>query len=398
MTRQTPAGRRTVLIASDKFKGSLTAAEVAAALTEGILGVAPDVRVVTVPVADGGDGTVDAAVSAGYERVAVTATGPTGVALETAYARRAATAVVEMADVSGLARLPGRRPEPLTATSRGLGEVIAAAVDAGCTQVVVGIGGSASTDGGAGMVAALGARLLDASGHELPDGGAALAGLDRVDLGALRSRLEGVTVTVASDVNNPLLGERGAAAVYGPQKGATPTDIAALDAALGHWADLVEEATGRDDRDHPGAGAAGGVGFGALAVLGAVVRPGIDLLLELVGFEGELAGLGPDDLVVTGEGSLDEQTLHGKAPAGVARQSARRGVPVVAVCGRTTLDADRLRAAGMGRCYALTDIEADPQRCLDDAAALVRRVGTQLAHDLLVDRAEHDATTLGAVR
>jgi glycerate kinase len=373
----------TVLVASDKFKGSLTAAQVAAAVTAGIRRVS-DVDVVTVPIADGGDGTVDAAVSAGFARVPVTASGPTGASVETSYARRGGTAVVEMADVSGLWRLPEGQREPMTATSRGLGEVLAAALDAGCTQIVMGIGGSASTDGGAGMVAALGARLLDAHGDDLPDGGAALADLSRLNLGALRSRMEGITVTVASDVDNPLLGEGGAAAVYGPQKGASPEQVAQLDAALAHWADVVEEVTGRDERHHAGAGAAGGVGFGAVAVLGASIRSGIDLLLELVGFDAALQRLTSDDLVVTGEGSLDEQTLHGKAPAGVAAAAAARGIPVVAVCGRATLDPERLRDAGFQAAYAISDIESDPQRSFDEAAPLLEQIGERLARDRLL--------------
>jgi glycerate kinase len=376
----------TVLVASDKFKGSLTAAQVAAAVTAGIRRVS-DVDVVTVPIADGGDGTVDAAVSAGFARVPVTASGPTGAPVETSYARRGGTAVVEMADVSGLWRLPEGQREPMTATSRGLGEVLAAALDAGCTQIVMGIGGSASTDGGAGMVAALGARLLDAHGDDLPDGGAALADLSRLNLGALRSRMEGITVTVASDVDNPLLGEGGAAAVYGPQKGASPEQVAQLDAALAHWADVVEEVTGRDERHHAGAGAAGGVGFGAVAVLGASIRSGIDLLLELVGFDAALQRLTSDDLVVTGEGSLDEQTLHGKAPAGVAAAAAARGIPVVAVCGRATLDPERLRDAGFQAAYAISDIESDPQRSFDEAAPLLEQIGERLARDRLLSQA-----------
>ena len=182
---------------------------------------------------------------------------------------------------------------------------------------------------------------------------------------------------MASDVDNPLLGPRGAAAVYGPQKGADPDQVAELDAALGHWADVVTAATGEDLRHQPGAGAAGGVGYAAVALLGARLRPGIDLLLDLVGFGAALDALGPDDLVVTGEGSLDEQTLNGKAPAGVAAAASRRGIPVVAVCGRTTLDAERLRAAGIDACYALADIESDPQRCFDEAGPLVRRLGAR---------------------
>lgn len=372
----------TVLLASDKFKGSLTAAAVTAAVSAGIRRVS-DARIVTVPVADGGDGTVDAAVAAGFARVPVVASGPTGIPVETAYARRGDTAVVEMADVSGLVRLPGGRREPLTATSRGLGEVVAAAVDAGCTDIVVGIGGSASTDGGAGMVRALGARLLDAEGAEIADGGAALAALATVDLADLGRRLSGVTVTVACDVDNPLLGAHGAAAVYGPQKGADPAQVDQLEAALTHWADCVVAATGVDRRTAAGAGAAGGVGFGMVAVLGARLRPGIELLLDLVGFAAELTELSPQDLVVTGEGSLDQQTLRGKAPAGVAAAASLRGIPVVAICGRTTLDADRLRAVGIRTAYALSDIEPDLQRCFDEAGPLLEQLGERLAREQL---------------
>ncbi len=372
----------TVLLASDKFKGSLTAAAVTAVVSAGIRRVS-DARIVTVPVADGGDGTVAAAVAAGFARVPVVASGPTGIPVETAYARRGDTAVVEMADVSGLVRLPGGRREPLTATSRGLGEVVAAAVDAGCTDIVVGIGGSASTDGGAGMVRALGARLLDAEGAEIADGGAALAALAAVDLADLGRRLSGVTVTVACDVDNPLLGAHGAAAVYGPQKGADSAQVDQLEAALTHWADCVLAATGVDRRNAAGAGAAGGVGFGTVAVLGARLRPGIELLLDLVGCAAELTELSPQDLVVTGEGSLDQQTLRGKAPAGVAAAASLRGIPVVAICGRTTLDADRLRAAGIRTAYALSDIEPDLQRCFDEAGPLLEQLGERLAREQL---------------
>ncbi|HEX8518876.1 MAG TPA: glycerate kinase, partial [Pseudonocardia sp.] len=241
-----------IVVAPDKFKGSLTAREVAERVAAGIgaavaeMGV-PPVEVVRVPVADGGDGTVDAALAAGYERVPVRAEGPTGEPVDTAFAVRDGTAVVEMADVSGLRLLPPDRLAPLTASSYGTGEVIAAALDRGCRTVVLGIGGSASTDGGAGMVQALGGRLLDAAGAELPRGGAALADLDRVDLTGLHPRLAEVEVVVASDVDNPLLGPTGAAAVYGPQKGASPQDVALLDAALAHWADVLDAAL----RDHP---------------------------------------------------------------------------------------------------------------------------------------------------
>lgn len=368
-----------VVVAPDKFKGSLTAREVAERVAAGIGAVDPELAVVRVPVADGGDGTVDAALAAGYERVPVRATGPTGEPVDTAYAVRDDVAVVEMADVSGLRLLPPDRLAPLTATSYGTGEVVAAALDWGARNIVLGIGGSASTDGGAGMLEALGVKLLDAAGDPLPRGGGALADLDRVDLSGLHPAVADARIVVACDVDNPLLGPHGAAAVYGPQKGASPDDVTALDAALKHWADLVDAATGRAGvRDRAGAGAAGGVGYAAMAVLGAELEPGIGLILDLVRFADHLPGA---SLVITGEGSLDEQTLHGKAPAGVAAAAAQAGIPVVTVSGRLALDPDRLRAAGIEAAYALTDIEPDVRRCVADAGPLLERLATTLARD-----------------
>jgi len=369
----------TVLIASDKFKGSLTAAEVAAAVGAGVRRVRPDAALVTVPVADGGDGTLAAAVAAGFTLVPVTAAGPTGEPVVTGYARRGDVAVVELADVCGLVRLPAGLA-PMTASSRGAGEVIRAAVDAGCTRLVLGIGGSASTDGGAGLLRGLGARLLDDAGRELPEGGGALARLARLDLSTLAERVADIEIVVACDVDNPLTGPDGAAATYGPQKGAGPGQVIELDDALTRFADVVALASGRDLRDVPGAGAAGGVGFTALALLGAELRPGIDLVLDLVGFKGRLAEA---DLVVTGEGALDEQTLHGKAPAGVAAAATVAGVPVVAVCGVSHLGPAQLAAAGIAQAYALTDLEPDVRRCIADAAPMLERLGSLLAAEHL---------------
>ena len=378
-----------VVVAPDKFKGSLTAREVADRVAAGIAAVVPDVDVVRVPVADGGDGTVDAALAAGYERVPVRAQGPTGQPVDTAFAVRDGVAVVEMADVSGLRLLPPDDLAPRTASSYGTGEVVRAALDHGCHTVVLGIGGSASTDGGAGMLAALGALPTDAAGRALAPGGGALADVTELDLSGLHPGLGDARVIVACDVDNPLLGPHGAAAVYGPQKGAGPDDVAALDAALARWADVVEASVGKPGvRDSAGAGAAGGVGFAALAVLGAELRPGIDLIMNLVGLADHLPGAG---LVVTGEGSLDEQTLHGKAPAGVAAAAGRAGVPVVAVAGRLALDPDRLRAAGIDAAYALTDIEPDVARCIADAGPLLERLATRMAHDRLVAGARQEA-------
>jgi glycerate 2-kinase len=371
-----------VVVAPDKFKGSLSAPQVAAHLAAGLVHAVPGTEVIQVPVADGGDGTLDAAVSAGHRRVPVSAQGPTGEPVETAYAERDGTAVVEMADVSGLRQLPGGQLAARTASSYGTGEVVRTALDAGCRRIVLGIGGSATTDGGAGLVQALGGRLLDAGGREVGRGGAALAAVELLDLSGLHPALREAEVVVASDVDNPLLGPRGAAAVYGPQKGASPGDVAELDAALARWADAVRVATGVDTADRPGAGAAGGVGFAALAVLGAELRPGIDLVLDLVDFRGTLPGAG---LVITGEGSLDEQTLHGKAPAGVAVVARASGVPVVAVAGRSLLDPADLAPTGIRAAYALTDIEADPARCMSEAGPLLERLATRVAADWVTD-------------
>jgi glycerate 2-kinase len=371
-----------VVVAPDKFKGSLTAAQVAARVAAGLTRAAPGVEVVQVPVADGGDGTLEAALSAGYRRVPVRAEGPTGEAADTAYAERDGVAVVELADVSGLGRLPGGRPAPLTASSYGTGQVIGAALDAGCRRVVLGIGGSACTDGGAGLVQALGGRARDARGEEVGRGGGALAAVRSLDLADLPSALSSTEVVVASDVDNPLLGPRGAAAVYGPQKGASPAEVAELDAALARWADAVQRATGLELAGIPGAGAAGGVGFAAVAVLGATLRPGIELILDLVGFAAALPGAG---LVITGEGSLDAQTLHGKAPAGVAAAARSAGIPVVAVAGRSLLTAADLELAGIRAAYALTDLEPDPDRCMTDAGPLLERLAAKVASDWISD-------------
>ncbi|HEY3555961.1 MAG TPA: glycerate kinase [Kribbella sp.] len=362
-----------VVVASDKFKGTLTSAEVAEAVGAGVRRVCPDATVIAVPVADGGDGTLAAAVAAGYTLVPIVASGPTGEPVWSGYARLGDTAVVELADVSGLVRLPGGVLAPLTATSYGTGELIAAAVDAGCTRIILGIGGSASTDGGLGLIQALAGLSGNNSslhGGKVPE--------SEVPVAALRRRLASVQVVVACDVDNPLTGPRGAAAVYGPQKGADPRQVADLDAALAEWADAVAQATGRDLRDTPGAGAAGGVGFAALALLDAELRPGIDLVLEMVRFREQLAGA---DLIVTGEGALDEQTLHGKAVAGVA--AASDGRSVVAVCGVNRLRPDQLESIGVSAAYALTDVEPDVARCIAEPRPLLEVLGERIASERL---------------
>ncbi|WP_328333237.1 MULTISPECIES: glycerate kinase [unclassified Streptomyces] len=373
-----------VLVAADKFKGSLTAVEVAERVTAGLRRIVPGVEVETLPVADGGDGTVAAAVAAGFDRHEVRVTGPLGEQLTAAFALRDGVAVVEMAEASGLQHLPAGVFAPLTATTYGSGELLRAALDAGARSIVFGVGGSATTDGGAGMLAALGARFLDAAGEPVGPGGGGLSELATADLSGLDTRLAGTEIVLASDVNNPLTGPKGAPAVYGPQKGASPEQVAALDAALTHFAAVLEKSIGAGAAEAalaPGAGAAGGIGFGALVGLGASFRAGIDVMLDVLGFAPAVARA---TLVVTGEGSLDEQTLHGKAPAGVAAAARAAGKEVVAVCGRLTLPAEVLGRAGIRRAYALTELEPDVERCIANAGPLLEQAAENIARDFLV--------------
>ena len=294
------------------------------------------------------------------------------------------TAVIEMAAASGLGVLPtddngvvGR--DALGASSRGTGELILAALDAGCRRIVLGVGGSANTDGGAGMLAALGVRLLDADGRQVPDGGGGLTGLVTAETDGLDCRLADTELVLAADVTNPLLGDQGAAAIFGPQKGASPADVVALDDNLSTLVEALTAAAGDPARRaaaQPGAGAAGGVGYAAL-FLGATRRPGIDVVMDLVGLDTVLAEA---DVVITGEGSLDGQSLGGKTPLGVASRARTHGVPtVLAVCGRTTLDDNERRTAGFDRVWALTDIESDVSRCMAEAGPLLRRLGVEIA-------------------
>ncbi|WP_063798746.1 glycerate kinase [Nocardia sp. NRRL S-836] len=326
-----------VVVAPDKFKGSLTAPQVAAAVARGLREVVPGLDMRLVPVADGGDGTVDAAVAAGFVRVGRWVTGPVGKPVPASFAVKDRTAVVEVASAAGLTLLA--EPAPLDATSHGVGELLKAALDLGCTTVVLGLGGSACTDGGAGMLDALGGTSFD-----------------------------GVDLVLASDVDNPLLGPHGAAAVYGPQKGASPEQVEVLEQRLAAFARRI----GPEFADQPGAGAAGGIGFAALS-LGARFRPGIEVVLELAGFAQAVAGA---SLVITGEGSLDAQTSHGKAPYGVVKASG--DVPVVAVAGQCSVEPGDL---GLEAVYALSDVEPDLTRCMARAEALLTVLGGRIARE-----------------
>jgi glycerate 2-kinase len=367
--RRPARGSGHVVIAPDKFKGSLTAQQAAKAIATGVKRADPGLRTLECPVADGGDGTLHTVIAAGFERVSVYAMGPTGQLLLTSYARKGDTAVVELAEICGLQRLPGASPAPMTASSYGLGAVVAQALDHGCRDIVIGVGGSASTDGGAGFLAALGAVAFDARGARLSPGGQGLEHCAYLELAGLRPELDGATITVAADVDNPLCGPHGAASVYAPQKGASADQVAQLDEALRCWADVVERAThATDARALPGAGAAGGVGFAALAVLGAQLRPGIDLVLDLIGLDEHLVGA---RLAITGEGSLDGQSLRGKAAVGVSRRAGGHGVPTYAVAGVSTLSGAEVRAAGLAGVHTLNELESDRRRCIEQAGELL---------------------------
>lgn len=371
-----------VILAPDKFKGSLSAPDVARYLAEGLRSTHAGLDLELMPVADGGEGTVDAVVAAGFTRVSATVQGPTGEPVVADFAVRGAVAVIEMAAASGLAVLHEGRMSPLAASTFGTGQLVSAALDHGCTEIVLGVGGSATTDGGAGMLAALGATFKDAAGRHLPPGGGALASVTNIDLGGLDTRMGGVTFTLASDVDNPLLGPDGAAAVFAPQKGASAEHVTHLENALERYFRIMANALGMaavDAIDAPGSGAAGGTGYAALAVLNAKRRPGIEVILGLTGLAGKINGAG---LVITGEGSLDEQSLFGKAPMGVASAARAAGVPVVAVCGRTTLDAATLHGAGFAHTHALTDIEPNTSLCMENAGSLLTQIGARIGTEL----------------
>jgi glycerate 2-kinase len=362
-----------VVIAPDSFKGSLAADRVAEALAEGLRRVRPDVEAVLRPVADGGEGTVAAALRAGYRPRSVQVSGPDGGPVEATLALDGTTAVLEMAAAAGLGLLAEKAP--MTATTRGVGELVLAALDAGARRIVLGLGGSATNDGGAGLLQALGIRLLDADGRDIGPGGAGLAALDRIDAGARDPRLAEVSVQVATDVDNPLTGPSGAAAVYGPQKGASPEQVAELDRALARFAAVVRRDLGVELEDRPAMGAAGGTAAGIAAVLTSTVMPGAGLVCDLVGLDRALEDA---TLAITGEGALDEQTLHGKAPAEVAARARAAGVPCLAVAGVVRLPADRLREAGLVAAHGLGEVEPDLQRCLTDPAPVLAELAARV--------------------
>ena len=322
-----------IVIAPQGFKGNLSALQVAQAIVSGIKRVLPDAVTTIKPMADGGEGTVQALVDAtGGKIMTKEVTGPLGgrVTAHWGLLSDKVTGVIEMAAASGLPLVPPEKRNPLVATTYGTGELILAALESGCRKLIIGIGGSATNDGGAGMAQALGAGLLDSTGADLPSGGAALANLEHIDVNNLDSRLADCEVLLACDVTNPLCGAQGASAVYGPQKGATPQMVAQLDAALAHYADVIQRDLGVKVKDIPGAGAAGGLGAGLIVFLKAKAMPGIDIVIQATSLVEELKDA---DLVFTAEGRLDSQTAHGKVPTGVAKKAKEFGLPVIAIAG-----------------------------------------------------------------
>jgi glycerate kinase len=376
-----------IVIAPDSFKESLSALQVASAIEAGFRDVFPAAEYVKVPVADGGEGTVQAMMDAtGGTRLEHTVTGPLGEPLLAFYGRSNGLAVIEMAAASGLESVPPARRDPLTATSRGTGELIRLALDADARHFVLGVGGSATNDGGAGMLQALGVHLLDADGRELGAGGAELARLARIDVSGLDARVRDAEFHIACDVSNPLVGPRGASVIFGPQKGATPAMVEQLDAALAHYAAIIRRDLGQDIADMPGAGAGGGIAAAMVVFLRGRLRPGIEIVTEAVGLEAHVRDA---DLVVTGEGRIDGQTVNGKTPMGVAKVAARHGKPVLAIGGGLAPDAGAVVAHGIDAVFAavarpctlaeaLADGEENLRRAARNVAAALK-LGMQLA-------------------
>ena len=368
-----------ILIAPDKFKGSLTAAEAAAAIAEGALRVYPDAVATQFPIADGGEGTLEAAVSAGYEERINAVVGPILSPVGAAWAilKKAdggATAVIETAQASGLAQMEPTPANALRAHSYGCGQLIAAALDAGATEIVLGLGGSAMTDGGSGALRALGLRPLDSAGNVVPLGGGSLADVVALDTSGLDPRLSAASFRIAVDVRNPLYGTNGAAHVFGPQKGADEAAVEVLDAGLRNWASLLREATGRDVNVE-GAGAAGGFPASFLGLANARLEGGFALVAGLTGLAGQLADA---DLVITGEGSMDSQSLTGKAPIALAHAARERGIPVVVVAGRILVTPEDLAANGVVAAAQLLDVAPSLEDAVEHAAKYLSRATVQL--------------------
>jgi len=367
-----------IIIAPDSYKGSVSALGVAEAIERGVLHIFPDAEIFKIPIADGGEGTVDALVTAtGGQKIYRQVSGPLGETVEAYWGvlGDGETAIIEMSAASGLPLVPKDRRDPRIASTYGTGELIKAVLDKGLRKIIIGIGGSATNDGGAGMAQALGARLLDSQGQELQPGGAALVHLAAIDLTGLDSRLADTAIMVACDVDNPLCGLRGASAVYGPQKGATPAMVSQLDGALANFACIAKQATGKDIAECAGAGAAGGLGAGLLFFTNARLRPGVEIVLETTGFA-ELAAKA--SLVITGEGRTDFQTAFGKAPVGVAKVAKQYGVPVVCLSGGLGDGANDVLGQGIDAIMTVVPQPMALEDCMAQGADLIEAAAARL--------------------
>ncbi|CAM3626113.1 Glycerate 2-kinase [Klebsiella variicola subsp. tropica] len=373
-----------IVIAPDSYKESLSAAEVAQAIEKGFREIFPDAQYVSMPVADGGEGTVEAMIAAtqGTEHSAWV-TGPLGEKVEACWGMSGdgVTAFIEMAAASGLGLVPPEKRNPLITTSRGTGELILQALAHGAKRIIIGIGGSATNDGGAGMMQALGARLCDAEGQEIGHGGGSLSRLSRIDLSAIDPRLRDGMIRVACDVTNPLVGERGASRIFGPQKGATETMIVELDRNLGHYADVIKALLQVDVKAIPGAGAAGGMGAALMALLNAELRSGIDIVTEALNLEEQILDC---SLVVTGEGRIDSQSIHGKVPVGVARVAKKYRKPVIGIAGSLTHDVGVVHHHGIDAVFSVLTTVSTLEEAFRGAFDNIYRASRNIAATLQV--------------
>ncbi len=375
-----------IIIAPDSFKESLSAAEVAEAIESGFKEIFSEADYFKLPIADGGEGTVDALVAAtGGRLVEAEVTAPLGNRITARYGvcGDGRTAVIEMAAASGLMLVPLEQRDPLLTTSYGTGELIRHALDGGYRHFIIGIGGSATNDAGAGMLQALGVQFLDCDGKELGSGGAVLEMLERIDISGLDPRIAESCIEVACDVTNPLTGDNGASAVFGPQKGATAEMVERLDICLARFATVVRRDLGQDISDSPGAGAAGGMGAALLAFLGAKLKPGVTIVLDAIGFEAQVKDA---DLVITGEGRIDGQTVNGKAPAGVAGVAARYNVPVIAFAGSLGEGVENLKQCGISALFSVVTGPCTLAQALDAAKTNIRVTALQVAAVIALSR------------
>jgi glycerate 2-kinase len=375
-----------IVVAPQSFKGSLSALDVSQAIAQGIRHVIPNAEIVLLPMADGGEGTVRAMVEATHGRILTAeVNGPLGgkVNAEWGILGDEKSAVIEMAAASGITLVAREKLNPLIATTFGTGELIKTALDADCRRLIIGIGGSATNDGGAGMAQALGVRFLDKNGNQLPWGGEGLVELSHIDVSGLDPRLATCQITAASDVTNPLVGKSGASWVYGPQKGASEQDCRKLDKALENYATVIKKDLGIDVKDLPGAGAAGGLGAGLVAFLGAKLRSGIEIISEAVNLKGQLQGA---DLVITGEGRIDGQTLFGKAVSGVASRAKALNVPVVAITGEVTGDYEECLRQGIDAILSITPGPINLKQAMDNADTFIANTAEQAVRLILIGK------------